>query len=168
MKSKNDLYSAIFVIALGLLLLFFKVGFINWLVVAVGVLFVVLGLIDLFKNKLAVIGITEGVAGLLIVIFASALTSVAFYLIAAALLIKTAINVYMLADKRIAFASKTDKVIAWACNVGLFVIAILLLFNQGGTLNWIFTVAGVLCLVDGVLMLLSALSLIPSKKSKKK
>ena len=43
-------------------------------------------------------------------------------------------------------------------------LGLLLLFNQGGTLAWIFIVVGVLLIVDGVMLLCSALS----KKSKKK
>ncbi len=165
MKLKNDLYSAIFYIVLGFLLFFFKVDLINVLMVAVGALFIVLAILDILKNNLPVTGVFEAVLGLLIIIFAQALTQVAFYVVAAAILIKSAINIFLLADNRVLFFKKSDKVLAWVYNVLSLIIAVLLLFNQGGTLYWIFAVAGALCIADGIILLVAAL-LSLSKKAK--
>jgi uncharacterized membrane protein HdeD (DUF308 family) len=46
----------------------------------------------------------------------------------------------------------------YAIPVVLLVIGALLLFNQGGTVNWVFVVSGIFTVLQGGLLLVSALT----------
>ena len=155
MSKKENLISSIIFILLGIMLMIMKGGVISFMLTVLGVTALVLGVIDIVDHRTNP-GIVKLVIGLCVIIFGWMFVNLAFYILAAVLLLQgisqiVNINKYspvnLTTKERIIICFKPAiTVIAGAC----------LLFNQGGTIAWIFWVVGILLVVEGVLGLINS------------
>lgn len=156
MKTSQKVVAAALTIALGVLLIVLKSGLVNLVLVGLGVMLIVLGILNIV-DKLVPLGVIKIVIGALVALFGGLFWKVMLYIVAALLLIYGILQLYGRIRLKVKCSRTIDTVIAYAAPVLCIVIALLLFFNQGGTINWIFVVAGVFTVIEGVLMLIDSL-----------
>ena len=150
MKNLSKLASPLLSIALGVLLLVFKGGIISIALTVLGVLFIVMGVMDLV-NKQNQTGLIRFIIGAVIIALGWLLVSVALYIFAVLLVLSGAYGIFTLTKNNkklsIAYIQPILLLIAGAC----------LFFNQGTTVDWVFIVVGAVLLAQGVLALYNGL-----------
>lgn len=152
MNQKENVASALGSILLGILLIVMK-GKIITAAITILAVFVIVGAIMDFVAGLVNYGIVKLVAGICILVFGWVFASLAFYILAAGIIlmgllqissIKKTMPVNLTAGERFQEYFKPGlMVVAGAC----------LLFNQSGTIAWAFIVTGILLIVNGVMSL---------------
>lgn len=152
MNQKENVASALGSILLGILLIVMKGKIITAAITLLAV-FVIVGAIMDFAAGLVNYGIVKSVAGICILVFGWVFASLAFYILAAGIIlmgllqissIKKTMPVNLTAGERFQEYFKPGlMVVAGAC----------LLFNQRGTIAWAFIVTGILLIVNGVMSL---------------
>ena len=155
MNQKGNVASAIGSILLGILLIIMK-GKIITAAITILAVFVIIGAIADFMAGLTNIGIMKAVAGVCILVFGWIFASLAFYILAAGIIvmgllqisaIKKTMPVNLTAGERFQEYFKPGlMVVAGAC----------LLFNQSGTIAWAFIATGVLLVINGLMTLIGA------------
>ena len=151
MQNYKKLLSPVLSIVLGVLLLVFKGSVVSIALSVLGVVFIVLGIIDI-TNKQTTVGIVRIAIGAVIIIFGWLLLSVALYVIAVLLVLAGVANLYNLVNAKKPFGLNYLQAIL------LLLIGLCLFFNQGATVGWVFLVVGIILVVQGVLGLVSALN----------
>lgn len=155
MNQKGNVASALGSILLGILLIVMKGKIITAAITLLAV-FVIVGAIMDFVAGLVNYGIVKSVAGICILVFGWVFASLAFYILAAGIIImgllqissiKNTMPVNLTAGERFQEYFRPELMVAaGAC----------LLFNQSGTIAWVFIVTGVLLVVNGVMALFGA------------
>lgn len=155
MNQKGNVASAIGSILLGILLIIMK-GKIITVAITMLAVFVIIGAIADFMAGLTNIAIMKAVAGVCILVFGWIFASLAFYILAAGIIvmgllqisaIKKTMPVNLTAAERFQEYFKPGlMVVAGAC----------LLFNQSGTIAWAFIATGVLLVINGLMTLIGA------------
>lgn len=155
MNKKESMITSLISIVLGLLLIIMKGEVISLALTILGVAVLVSAIVD-FANKWTNTGIVKAVIGVCILVFGWVFINLALYVLAAAIIIMGLLQIsnnykyapveITLKGKIFLYAKPALTVLAGGC----------LLFNQGGTINWIFIVTGILLIVEGVLELAGA------------
>ena len=150
MNKKEGIISALISIVLGLLLIILKGDVIGIAITVLGAAVIVMAVID-FVNRLINMGIIKAVAGVFIIVFGWLFINLALYILAAAIIamgLLRMVNIHRfcpanlsLGHKLLLYIKPAVMIIAGAC----------LLFNQGGTIAWVFIVTGVLLITEGAL-----------------
>ncbi len=157
MKKTEKLVAALATIALGVLLIILKGGIISILMTVLGVGAIVFGVIDLFGKNFphAVVKI---VCGVVIIICGWVIVSAVLYVLAGLLLIAGILLIYekIRSGKKGETLLKT--IIEYALPVLCIVIGILLMFNQNNTVDLVFIFGGILTVIEGGLLLVSAVA----------
>ena len=156
MRRKEDIISAVFSMLIGVMLIVMKGQVVSIAVTVFGIIVLISAVIDLI-NKLINSAIIKAVIGACILIFGWAFMSVAMYLLAAAIIIMgllRIVNLHKILPEEMTFR---QKVFAYVRPLITVLAGICLLFNQGGTVDWIFIVTGILLVGEGVLDVADAL-----------
>ena len=156
MKVSEKIISAILTLVLGILFIVLKGQVVSIAMTILGVLLIVLGIMNL-TTKLVAPGVVKIVVGALIILFGWVLVSAALYILAALLHILGILQLYAEIKLNTKGARIIDTIFAYALPVICIVIAFFLFFNQGGTVDWVFIVAGVFTIIEGILMLANGL-----------
>ena len=90
-KISNNTVAAVLYVLVGVLFCIFKASMLNWLLTAAGIVFIVLGVLDILKKNL-VNGIVEAVIGVVILVGGWAFVEVALIIFGALLVIKGVID----------------------------------------------------------------------------
>ena len=158
MKNVNStkLLSAILTIVVGILFLIWKGTIVSIAMTVIGVLLIVSAVMNLIrKNYTAcVIG---AVFGVMVLCFGWLFLSVALYVLAAILLIYGILLLIEIAKCGFARMGALAVAVRLAQPVVCILVAGCLLFNQGGTVDWVFILSGLFLMVEGVLALADAL-----------
>ncbi|MBQ9485351.1 MAG: DUF308 domain-containing protein [Clostridia bacterium] len=155
-NKKNDMIVSFALIVVGILFAALKSEMISIVMTVIGAGLIVLAIINLFYGNVYE-SIAEAVIGVFIIVFGWLLVAVALYVFAAVLLIYGAFKI------RTGFSLKAagfdGKIAALVVVEGIFnvALAILLLFNQGGTVDWIFIVSGIIMIAEGILGLVEVI-----------
>ena len=154
MKKTDKLVSSLITILLGVLFVVLKGSVISIAMTILGIVLIVLGIIDIVNN-ITNLGIIKLIVGICIVIFGWVLLSAVLYIIAALLLIYGVLEVYNLLNSNIKGASTLDTIVIYLVPVVKIIAAVCLLFNQGGTISWVFVVVGIFLIIEGILLLIN-------------
>ena len=150
MKITSNLITAILTIVIGVLFVALKGGVIGIAMTVLGVGLIVWAVLDIIdKNNTS--GIIKLVAGIVVIVFGWTLASIVLYVMAALLLVYAIYQLYELVT------NKVKDVVKFIEPGVMALIAILLLFNQGGTIAWVFIVAGIFLIVEGALALMNCI-----------
>ncbi len=150
MKITSNLITAILTIVIGVLFVALKGGVIGIAMTVLGVGLIVWAVLDIIdKNNTP--GIIKLVAGIVVIVFGWTLASIVLYVMAALLLVYAIYQLYEL------ITNKVKDFVKFIEPGVMAIIAILLLFNQGGTVAWVFTVAGIFLIVEGTLALINCI-----------
>lgn len=160
-KSENLVFSVLMIV-LGVLFIVYKNGVIGIAMTVFGVALIVSAILDLMHKDI-VPCVVKAVIGVVVIIFGWTLVSAAIYIMAALLLIYGILRLYLAIKNRTLLDTKS-KIINYVDCALYIIIGICLLFNQGGTIDWIFILSGVFLIINGVLALIQ--SFIPNSSSK--
>lgn len=152
-KKSEKLIMTILTIVLGILFIVFKNDIIGITMTVLGIALIVSAVVDLV-NKEIVPCVIKAVVGVVVIVFGWTLMSAALYIMAALLLIYGILNLYQTIKNRHLFIDTTSKVLKCVEPVLCIVIGLCLLFNQGGTIEWVFILSGVFFIVEGIISLL--------------
>ena len=152
----NNLIMAIATVVLGVLFIVLKGEVISIAMTVLGVALIVAAVID-FVNKKLTEGVIKAVLGAVVIICGWAFVKVALYIMAAVLLIYGILQLI----EAIKATGKKSKVLntVWRLvePVLTIIIAVCLIFNQGGAVEWLFIVAGVILIIEGMVSLINYL-----------
>lgn len=152
-KRNNKLLAALATIVLGILFLIFKGSVIQIALTIVGLVVIVMAILD-FKNKQTAQGVVKAILGVAVIVFGWIFVDIALYIIAGVLIL---LGIWQIVSAvRNPAPGSVRKVFSFIAPVGSLAAGICLFFNQGGTINWVFTVAGILLIVQGVIALFNS------------
>ena len=156
MTKTEKIISSVAAIAIGVLLIVLKGGVLTFLNVLVGVVLVALGIFDLI-NKEVKLGVVKCVIGALILAFGWLLMQAILYIFAALLLIVGICWIYDLFRCGVKPCKDWRIILEYVKPSICLLIGLFLLFNQGGTVNWVFVVCGICTVIEGSLLLFDSL-----------
>lgn len=156
MTKKQKIIVAVATILLGVLFILLKKEVISIAMTIIGALLIVEGILLIIKKAIAY-GVIMIVIGALIITFGWLYAIIVIYIASALLLIY---GVYEL----LVYLKLKVMPLWLASPILKIVVAILLLFNQKGTLDWIFVVCGVILCIEGAFSLIDSLA---NKKAEK-
>ena len=155
MKKSEKLIAGLITMALGVLLVILKANIISILITILGVGLIVLGALDLY-HRLVPPGVVKIVVGVVIILCGWLIVSAVLYLLAAILLIAGILMLYE-HIKRGACKELWRTICAYAVPAVFIFIGLLLMFNQGNTVEWVFILSGILTVIEGGLLLIHSL-----------
>lgn len=152
-QNKNNIISAVLMAVLGVLFIVWKSKVISIGMTILGVMLIIQAIIDIF-GKHYISCVIKAVIGVVMIIFGWQLVSISLYIMAAVLLIYGVMQlvraVRLLPNLHTAFS----KILIFFSPAVCLVISCLLLFNQGGTVSWVFIISGIFLLIQALLSLL--------------
>ena len=155
MKKTEKIITAAATIAFGVLLMILQGSIVSILMTVLGVGLIAFGVMDLI-NKNFPLAVVKLVCGLVVIICGWVIVSAVLYILAAVLLIAGILLVY----EKIRCSKKGETLlktlIEYAMPILCIVIGVLLMFNQGNTVNWVFIIGGIFTVVEGGLLLVGA------------
>lgn len=146
MKKDSQLFLRIGMIVLGVLFVVKKSGVIHTAMMLIAAVLVLSAIFD-FTKKESSSGIIKAVIAVGVVVFGWLFVELALYLIAVLLILHGITQLVQIAKQ------KPSGYLPYAVPVFSLIAGCCLLFNQGGTVDWLFVVAGVILIVEGVLSL---------------
>ena len=156
MKKSEKIISALLTVALGVLLIVLRGRFISILMTVLGISLIAVGVFDLI-NKLIPTAVIKLVCGAIVIICGWAIVGAVLYLMAGLLLIAGILLLYEQIKAKIRCDTWYLTLCQYAVPALFIVIGILLLFNQGNTVHWVFVFSGLLTIAEGGLLLVNAL-----------
>ena len=156
MKKKEELFSALAIIGLGVLFIVLKANLIEIFLTIAGVALIVYGVVDLIQKSFPT-AIVKGIVGVLIIVCGWLLVKAALYILSALLLIYGILTIYDRVKHKVCADSRWHTVLIYAMPGLCILIGALLLFNQGNTVDWVFVVVGILTVIEGGLWLLDSI-----------
>ncbi len=156
MKKTEKIITAFLLIALGVVFAVLQGDLISILMTALGLGLIVLGGIDLYK-RCTLPATIKLVVGALSILFGWVLVGAVLYLLALALFVLGILLIYERMKCSEGKQNIWQIIISYAQPLLLLCIGFLLLFNQRGTVSWIFIISGVLTVLEGGILLTNAL-----------
>ncbi len=147
-KSNFGLSSPILCIALGVLLAVFKSQMLNWAMTVAGIVFIVLGAIDLGKRR-TVSGAVNLIIGIAILVLGWALTSIVLLVLGVLIAVKGFVDLINV------LKSKKKGVLRVLFTILTIILGLALAFGNG--LDNLILAVGILLIVDGVLGLIGSI-----------
>ncbi len=156
MQKIEKYLSAILAAVVGVLFIVLKGNVIGVAMTIAGVALIVMAVLDLV-NRCVSPAIVKAVVGVVIIVFGWVFAQVVLYILAAALVIYGAVSLYNNFRFRVRGLLVWDTVVLYAVPVVWLVLGFLLFFNMGATVNGVIVAAGVIMLIQAVLLFLEAL-----------
>ena len=158
MKKTERIITALVIIALGVLAIVLRGRLVHILTTVLGVVLIALGIVDFLQRRVPP-AVIKLIFGIVILICGFALLEIVLYVLAALLLIAGILLFYekWKTQSCCRFMDWKDVLFSFATPIALVLIGVLLLFNQGSTIDWIFVVCGILTIADGGILLADAL-----------
>lgn len=150
MRRKDNAVMAIGMIVLGLLLIVLKGGVVDIAMTVFAVSMIVTAILD-FVNKRTNDGIIKAVLGVCILVFGWMFVNLALYILGAVLIVMGLMLLVNL--RRGSMFEDSNRALNYIRPIVMVVAGVCLLFNQGGTIDWIFIVGGIMLLIEGLLEL---------------
>lgn len=152
MERKENIVSSVIFIVLGLMLIIMKGDVISLAITLLGLAVLISAVVD-FIDKLTNMGIVKAVVGVCILVFGWVFVNLALYLLAAAIIIMGLLRITNTHKLIPVNLTLKEKIFVYAKPVAMVLAGVCLLFNQGGTIAWIFVLSGILLVLEGVLEL---------------
>ena len=149
MKKSDIIISAIFTIAIGVLLMIMKGEMISVFMTILGVSLIVLGVIDLLQNNVP-LAVVKLVVGSVVIFFGWTIVSAVVYILAAIVLIVGVLSLYDCARFRLRCVRGVEALKILATPIVCILIGLVLFFNKW---DWVFVVAGLFTIIEGGLLL---------------
>lgn len=152
MSANNKLLSAIVSVVLGVLLIIMQKDVISFALTLIGIALIVSAVMD-FSKQATQNGIIKAVIGAVIIAFGWLFVSAAVYILAAILVLQGILQIVDTYKLHSSLPGGAQKAFSYSKPVISLLAGICLLFNQGGTISWVFIVCGILLVAEGVIAL---------------
>lgn len=152
LKLEHRVVWAILYIALGIMFIVLKGSIISIAMTVTGAAAIVMGLIDM-SNKNTNVGVAKVVGGVCVIAFGWMFVSLALNLLAAILIINGIFHFVQLRKNVQPIPIGAQKVLVYLEATASILAGLTLLFNQAGSIAWIFTITGILLVFEGILSL---------------
>ncbi len=146
MKKDSQLFLRIGMIVLGALFVVKRSGVIHSALTVIAAILVLSAVFDFIKKQTSS-GVVKGIIALCVMVFGWLFVELAFYLIAVLLMFYGVVQLVQTAKQ------KPNGYLPYAVPVFSLIAGCCLLFNQGGTIDWIFVVVGMVLIAEGILAL---------------
>ena len=156
MKKSEKVITAVLTIALGVLLIVLQGDVISILMTVLGLGLIVLGILDLFERQIPP-AVVKSVIGLVVIVCGWVIVGAVLYLVSALLLIAGILLLYERIRSRRTCTTIFQSICDFAAPIVCILIGVLLLFNQGETVAWVFILSGVVTVLEGGLLLAEAI-----------
>ena len=156
MNKKEGIASAIISVAVGLMLIIMKDDVISIALTVLGVAAIVSAILD-FIHGMPNLGLIKAVIGVCILVFGWMFVNLALYILAASIILVGLLQIFNIHKFCPVNMSFTRKILTYIKPVITVMAGACLLFNQGGTIAWIFAFTGVLLIIEGVLEIIAML-----------
>ena len=156
MKKSEKIIVALLTICLGVLVMVLRGKLIEILTSVIGIVFIVLGVVDLIYKRVPP-AVIKVVSGAMILICGLTLVGIVLYLMAGLLLITGILLAYEKYKARRCRQNIKEMLLEYATPILLIAMGLLLLCNQGTTVQWIFIVCGILTVIEGGVLLLEGI-----------
>ena len=146
MDRKDSIIASVISIALGFMLIVMKGSVIRLAITCLGVYVLVS----------AALSFAGGLTNIGILVFGWVFVNLALYILAASIIVMGLLqieNIHRFAPGKL---SLKDKVFIYAKPVVTVLAGACLLFNQGGTIAWVFVATGILLIIEGIIELFDA------------
>ena len=143
--STNNVVNAIIYGVIGLLLIILKAGSLNILMTAIGVLFIALGVMDIVKAKDLTKGIIECALGVVVIVCGWLIADIVLLILGIVLIVKSVMEIAKTYKK--GFKANLPSIVT-------LVIGIVLVVAKWALMDVMCVIAGVIFLVDAILMLM--------------
>lgn len=148
----ESITTGISAIIVGLLLIILKANVLQVVMTILGVLVITMGILDLLA-LIKVKGVIEVGMGVVIFIFGWALVSLSLYLLSALLLCFGIYQLISIIKLKVRGFNFLDTLSIYAPSCFDIAVAICLLFNQKGTIAWVFIISGILLIIEGLILI---------------
>lgn len=156
MTKSNKFISAIIMIVIGALLIFLKGAIIGYLLTALGVALIVMGILDAVQKKDIPACVIKCVIGALIIVGGWVFVAVILYILGALLVVVGVLGIIKLVQRHTKGENLLATVTAYLVPSLYILIGICLFFNQSAIMDIMFIIVGVIVLVDGIVQLVNA------------
>lgn len=164
-QGRNDLIAALLMTVLGVLFLVLKADVVSVAMTILGVLLIVQALFDLLAKQY-VICVIKAVIGVLAIVFGWWLVDVALFIFAAILLIFGILQLIVAIKALVSSNNILAKVLVFIRPALYLVISFCLLFHRGTTVTWVFIIAGIFFILQGVISLVNYFATKNGKQSR--
>lgn len=157
MKKSQRLITALVTIAFGVLLIVLRGDLISILMTVVGLGLIAFGIMDLIDSRIPP-AVVKLVSGVVVIVCGWVIVEAVLYLVAGALLIAGILLLYEKIKTHSRCATFFYTLCEYAVPAICIVLGVLLMFNQGNTVEWVFILGGIFTIIEGGLLLVGALS----------
>lgn len=152
MKISNKFITAVSAVVTGFMFIVMKGEVINLAFAVFGTAFIVMGILDIVKSY-AKSGAVKIICGIIAVVFGCFFVSISLYALSAVIIVYCLKNL-VLSLKTDGYPMSTVQTLrTYAMPIIGLIAGVCLLFNQGGTVAWVFVLTGILFLAEGIIML---------------
>lgn len=156
MTKKENLFSAVVSIVLGCMLIVMKGDIIRIALTVLGIA-VLLSAVNSLICGMTNNGIIKAVIGICILVFGWMFINLALYILAAGIIVSGLLQISDIHKFAPVNLTGVQKCLAYAGPVFMVAAGACLLFNQGGTIAWIFIITGLLLVAEGVMQLIGTI-----------
>ena len=154
MKGSEKIVAGLLTIALGVLLIVLKGSVVSILMTVLGVGLIAFGVFDLF-NQLIPPAVVKLVVGAILILCGWVIVEAVLYVLAAVLIILGVLILYEKIKSKSVCPLLWQTICDYAVPVVFIMMGILLLFNKGSTVAWVFVFSGVFTIIEGGLLLVN-------------
>lgn len=148
----SKILTGILLSAIGLLLIILKGKIISITATFIGVVFIINGIMSILNNVLTK-GVITIVIGAAIILFGWLFITIALYIVGALLIVYGVLDLVNKIKLKIKFHD-TFKMVLYYLIPSLYILSgLVLLFNQGEAINFVFIFSGIILLVNGMLII---------------
>jgi uncharacterized membrane protein HdeD (DUF308 family) len=154
-NKSNEFLTAIALIVIGVLFLFYKGEIISIAMSLIGATLIVLGILDILRKR-TTLGVIKLVFAALVMLAGWLFIKLALYILGAFLLVAGITELRGVLGVK--YKKYTLPVILHIAQPVIYIlVAICLFFNQGGAISWVFTVSGLFLVIDGIAGIIGAM-----------
>ena len=150
MWNKNSIITSIVLIILGIMLITLKSDVISFALTIIGITLIISAIID-FSQQMMHMGVIKIVTGIAVIVLGWVFVSTALYILAIVLTIQGIFQIIDTHRLRSAMPKGIRKTFSYLSPAASVLAGICLMFNQRGTISWIFVVSGILLIIEGIL-----------------
>ncbi len=153
MANKNSNSTGAFInaamyILMGILMCIFRADLLNWAMTAIGIIFVVSGIIRALKNEI-VEGVIIAAIGVVIILGGWLFIDIILLILGAVLTVKGILDLFK--------AIEIKYIPAIIGPIITMIVGVLLIVSKWALLDWFFIIIGVVLIIDGIMIVLTQL-----------
>jgi len=155
MKITNKLIMGILAVVVGTMLIIMKGEVLSIALTLLGVTAILMGVLDIARNS-GSSGIMKLIIGAAIILFGWLFVDITLIVIAVLMILFCGMNLIGSLKTDGYPMSAVQTIRTYAKPVIGLLAGICLLFNRGGTVAWVFTVVGIVFVIEGIMMLIES------------